>query len=126
MSKKIVKLKHTPYDPATDEPGKTTVYHFEIDRKHYDQFDFESVTNPKNRKMNFVLNSFAGKISVYTPPVIEKSVVKEKEKWIDENMSSETFHALIQTDEWAVVIRAAVNLIQNHYGGSDDIVDFLQ
>ena len=126
MSKKIVKLKHTPRDPVTDEPGKTTVYHFEIDRKHYDQFDFEALTNPKNRKSNFVLNSFAGKVSVYTPPVIEKGTVKEKEKWVDEDMSNETFHALIQSNEWAVVVRAVVQILQSHYGGSDDIDNFLQ
>ncbi|GAJ04784.1 unnamed protein product, partial [marine sediment metagenome] len=120
-----VKIKHTPRNPVTDESGKTTLYHFEIDRKHFDQFDLEMITNPKNRKTNFVLNSFAGKVSKYVPPVIEKGSVKETEKWIDAEMSKETFHALIQTDEWGVIVSATVNLLQGHYGGSDDIEDFL-
>ena len=126
MSKKIAKLKHTPKNPTTGESGKTTVYHFEIDRKHYDQFDYELMINPKNRKTNFVLNSFAGKVSFYIPPVIENGAVTKQEKWKDEPMSKESFHALIQSNEWGVVVPAAIQLLQNHYGGSDDIEDFLQ
>ncbi len=125
MSKKIVKLKHTPRNPVTDDPGEATLYHFEVDRKHYDQFDQEIIMNPKNRKTNFVLNSFAGKISKYVPPVIKDGKVDKKEQWIDEAMSKETFHALIQTDEWGVVVGATVQLLIGHYGGSDDIEDFL-
>ena len=125
MSKKIVKIKHTPRNPVTDEPRDTTLYHFEIDRKHFDQFDFEGILNPKNRKTNFVLNSFAGKISKYFPPVVKDGKVDKKEQWVDYEMSKESFHALIQTDEWGVIVSAAVNLLQGHYGGSDDIEDFL-
>lgn len=124
--KKIVKLKHTPRDPVTDDPGETTLYHFEIDRKHYDTFDFEMLTNPKNRKTNYVLNSFAGKISKYIPPVIEHGAVTKQEQWKDESMSKESFHALIQTEEWGMIVTVAVNLLNGHYGGSSDIEDFLQ
>ncbi|MCK5614806.1 hypothetical protein KAR91_73775 [Candidatus Pacearchaeota archaeon] len=124
--KKIVKLKHTPRDPVTDDAGQPTLYHFEIDRKHYDQFDLEMLTNPKNRKTNFVLNSFAGKVTRYIPPKIENGAVTKQEQWKDEPMSKETFHVLIQTSEWGVIVSATVNLLQGHYGGSDDIEDFLQ
>ena len=125
MPKKTIKLKHTPRDPSTEELGQTTLYHFEIDRKHYDQFDIEVLTNPKNRKTNFVLNSFAGKVTRYVPHVIETGAVTKHEQWKDEKMSKDTFHALIQSAEWGVVVSAAVNLLQGHYGGSDDIEDFL-
>ena len=125
MTNKIVKIKHTPRNPITEKLGEATLYHFEVDRKHFDQFDFEGILNPKNRKTNFVLNSFAGKISKYVPPVIKDGKVDKKEQWIVEEMSKESFHALIQTDEWGVIVSAAVNLLQGHYGGSDDIEDFL-
>lgn len=124
--KKIVKLKHTPRNPVTDEAGETVIYHFEIDRRHFDQYDLEGILNPKNRKTNFVLNSFAEKISRYIPPVIKSGKLEKKEQWIDEKMSKDTFHAIILSDEWGVVVSAVVNLLQNHYGGSDDIEDFLE
>ena len=126
MSKKIVKLKYTPIDPVTEEEGRSVLYHFEIDRKHYDTFDLEFMTNPKNRKMNYLLNSFVGKISEHTPPVITNGKVEKEGSWKDKELSKESFHALIQTAEWGMIVTVAVNLLNSHYGGSSDIEDFLQ
>lgn len=126
MSKKIIKLKYTPVNPDTKEEGKPTLYHFEIDRKHYDNFDMELLINPKNRKMNYVLNSFIGKISEYVPPVIKNGKVEKECSWIEKDLSKESFHALIQTEEWGMIVTVVVNLLNSHYGGSSDIENFLQ
>jgi len=126
MSNKIVKLKHTPNDPNTGKDGEPTLYHFEIDRKHYDTFDLELMTNPKNRKANYLLNSFSGKISEYTPPTITNGKVEKDGFWKEKELARESFHALIQTEEWGMIVTVAVNLLNSHYGGSSDIEDFLQ
>lgn len=126
MSKKIVKLEYQYIDPVTKKEGSRELYHFEIDRKHFDQFDMELITNPKNRKSNFLLNSFTGKISKYSPPVIEKGNVKEDGKWVEEELSKDSFHALIQSEEWGMVCNAAIAMLGYHYGGASVIEDFLE
>lgn len=126
MSNKIVKIKFTPKNAGEKEFGVPVLYHFEIDRSFYDTFDQEMITNPKNRKMNFVLSSFAGLCSTYTPPKIVDGVVKSAEKWTEEPMSKDTFHALIQTPEWGCLVGVTVMQLLNHYGGEWIVEDFLE
>ncbi len=126
MSKKIVKFKHTPVDPDTKKEGQPILYHFEIDRSYYDTFEYELMTNPKNRKTNYVLNSFTGKISEYTPPVITDGKVVKDGSWKEKELKKESFHALIQTPEWGMIVTVAVNLLNDHYGGVSNLEDFLE
>ena len=125
MSNKIVKFKNTPVDPLTQVKGTTTAYHFEIDREYYNQYEYERTTSPKNRNSNFILSSFAEKVSTYSEPIIEKGEVKKDGEWVEKPMSKESFHALIQTVEWGVPSNLFALELQAQYGGHNEVEVFL-
>lgn len=112
---KIVKLLHTPKDPATEEAKEQTVYHFKIDRDIYDQLDMERVTNPKGMHLNFLLSSFVGKVS-------RKD---ENGRWVEQEMSKEDFHALMKKPEMGVIVSAFAYRLTSYYGGADEVEVFL-